>query len=288
MTGSVFAEMKSSLLDAYFGLRRLARGDLSINQALQCARFYFTAYGQSRLIANLPRSGLHWLTLMMGLALKLQSGGDGQYTFDDQGRWNSGNFVSTPLDWRTPLGEMGMELDFSRPIIYQTYRRYEEVVCFQKSKMKTVILVRNPIRRLESWFVWQGNDIEDQDEFFESGAIESTIAFLNSWAEFRRKHEDRCLIVRFEDMVADLEGVLGSVSDFWELGVSEENLRETARLCSKEKMLAKIPETVHRTNPRVTVRPRDVISRKNILRINQKMRDQLIFDYGYDFSERGG
>ena len=145
--------------DALAITKLLARGDLNLEQKTDCVKFYFTAYGINRLYATLPRSGFHYLTLVMEIVLDLANGGDGNYSFAQNFWWPKSGVRYEKLDWRaTKSTPETTGLEPTELLFYHTHLPFYRVRSAMIWKMRCVVQVRNIIDVLESFiYRWTGD-----------------------------------------------------------------------------------------------------------------------------------
>ena len=86
-------------------------------------------------------------------------------------------------------------------------------------------------------------------------------------------------------MVSDPVDNLSRIVHLWNLGIEESVLRSAVDLCSREKMIAKIPGNRFENNKRVTVRKDRgrLFSRENTSYIKKAIHDKLRHDFGYEY-----
>lgn len=268
------------------------RPDLSPKQKLACLRFYFDGGGVNNLFATLGRCGRWWTCLTIALALDLKSRGAGVYHYENDAWYAHGGMKYAKLDWRTPAGTMSVEAPgvVSSPVYYHTHHPYFRTRCRQVKGMKVVIVVRPILESLESIFFKHGGNpaflvnLQDEDSFAWDRHLDEDIEFYNSWGDFAKRHPSNCLMLKYEELVADPVGTHKAICDFWGLDVHVSYLKEAIKRTTKKAMAEKIPFKAG--NLRVSYRKeRGVISKGRRNRILSRLRRELIHDFGYDYSE---
>lgn len=271
-----------------FGKRMLCsvyKRDILIREALECVRFYFTAYGVRRALATLPRSGVNYMLLVFNIALDIAQGGTGDYYYQ-QKDWKSNYNIQASFDWRTPVKRLRSgDTYFRNPIIFHTNVPYHQIENLQKANMRTVVVVRNLFNQLESRLFHMGYNASNQDEFLRAGYVDLSIGFFNSWGKFLQNHD--AFLVKYEDIIQDPYEAIKNILHFWEgFDLPESSIRIAIARCSKEEMIKRIPKEVLLENPRVSVRKqKGVFSTTSIKFIKDKIKKNLRYHLGYDYSK---
>ena len=155
--------------------------------------------------------------------------------------------------------------------------------------MKIVFTVRNIFDQLESWLLHTFEDSSAQDEFIRQGYVEKTIEHFNYLGDFISdpdKVADKDYVcIRYENLVSDPLANLFRIVRLWDLEIGESALRSAVSLCSRERMISKIPSSLIANNKRVVVRDNrgKLFSRESISYINRTIRDNLRYDFGYQY-----
>ncbi len=257
----------------------VVRKDYTIEEKMKCLKFWTNSYGQRNLWATLPRSGQHWLELMMNVAYDITNGGTGYYGYVN-GNWRVacfGNRITVDAyDWGSAVkydpDEMGK-------FIFHTHQPYYKLVNWKKNKMHTMILIRNIYDQAKSFVRYQGMD---QDDFIKAGYIDRTIDFCNSWERFVEKYG--AFIIFYEEMVNFPVSLLYEISGYFDMKLSIESINKAVKLCTKEKMRGKIPKELQHSNMRVTPDEwRFEFSNKNKEIIRKKIKRKLKYNFGYEY-----
>lgn len=270
------------------------RPDFDVKQKASCLRFYFDGAGIRNLLATAGRTGSNWTMLGIAIASDLANGGPGTYEY--VGPWTpSGGIRYTKLDWRTParaFPDYMTEL-INDPFYFHTHLPYYRIRCAQLKNMKTVIVVRSILESLESHYFksagnprWPELGLDDWDKFSWDRHLDEILEFYNSWGEAARSRV-KCLIFKYHELKADPVGTHKAMTDFWGLNIPEECIEEAFKRNSKKAMEEKIPKEEHDTNHVVSFRTeRGVIPEHIKNHILERLNRELIYDFGYDYSEK--
>lgn len=225
--------------------------DLSAAQKRNCVRLYFKGKQARGLFATLPRSGWHYLTLLIGVTLDLAEGGDGQYDFYDKAERGAAGrkafhvrgreLKTAPLDWRLGYGTPTIPKD---PEILNTHMPYYRITTLDAPNMRTVILVRNAWAVLESLLDKFEIAVEDYDGFIDGTLnrpylFKDMLRFLNSWAT--QLNRNNTMLVRYEDLMKNPSVELRRIMTFLDApDISDDLTCQAVDLCSKRRNLEKI------------------------------------------------
>lgn len=269
-----------------FGRRLLGlllKRDILIREALECVRFYFTAYGVGRLFAIASRAGCTYVLRIIDSAWDIAQGGTGEYYYETQKETWQPSYLETPCDLRTPLKKArSCDPDSRMPIIFSTRSPYHHIENRRKRNMKVVLLVRHLFDLFESELL--DMKVSDQEDFLRSGLIDFTIGFYNSWGKFLEDHHN-ALLVKYEELLENPCEVIKRMLRFWELDLPESCIRRAVAMCSKEEMIRRIPPEKLATNPRVSaVSHGGILSRDTAEFIKNKIKKHLRYSLGYDYS----
>ncbi len=256
----------------------VVRRDFTAKEKIKCLKWWTNSYGQRNLWATLPRSGQHWLELMINVAHDITNGWDGDYSYVN-GYWLVGNRKQITVDaynWRSAVkydpDEMGK-------LIFHTHQPYYRLVNWKKGKMKTMILIRNIYDQAKSFCRYQGID---QDAFIKAGYIDRTIDFYNSWGRFAKKNA--VFVLQYEKIIKYPKEMLEHISYFFDLGLTDESISKAVESCTKEKMRERIPKKLQHSNMRVTPDEWNFeFSDKNMEIIQRKMKKKLKYNFGYEY-----
>ena len=272
----------------------MLRPDLNPRQKFNCLKFYFDGGGINNLFATLTRSGAAWSILTINLALDLANGGEGTYTYADEFWHPHGGVRYAKLDWRVPAGTTndGLNWPATDPLFYHTHHPYFRTRCRRVNDMNVVIVVRSILESLESNFfkvagspLFPETTVQDEDSFPWTRYLDDAIEFYNSWGDVAKRHGN-CLVLRYHELKADPVGTHKAITDYWDLDIPVGCLEETLKRTSKKAMAEKIPQEEQGTVLRVSYRKeRGVISEARRKHILERLRRELIHDFGYDYSE---
>lgn len=272
----------------------ILRPDFDTSQKLNCLKFYFDGGGINNLLATLTRSGQMWTELTVALALDLKDGGSGDYTYKEDYWYPDSGIRYTKLDWREPAGIMNDAMGgaIRSPVHYHTHHPYYRTRCRRVKDMKVVITVRSILESLESNYFkiarsphWPEVTVDDEDSFAWDRYLDDAIEFYNSWGDVLTWHKS-CVAFRYHELKADPVGTHKAITDFWELDIPMECIEEALKRTSKKAMAKKVPKKEHETVLRVSYREqRGVISEPRKLKILERLRRELIHDFGYDYSD---
>jgi hypothetical protein len=260
---------------------------LSFNQKLQCLRFYFDGNGIDNLYATLTRSGSHWTQLGIALAIDLAGGGDGAYYFENNLWYPENGLKYTKLDWRTPTGTLGHFRE-DNPFLFHTHHPYFRVRCARLKKMKIVIGLRNIHKSIESNYfkraaIPDNPTEEDEKNLAWEKLVDDAIEFYNSWGDVIRWHKN-CLVYKYEDLVADPVGTHEEMLNFWGFDLPRSCIEEAFKRITKEEMKIKIPDDKITPQIRISFRSKDKFIPENRKKfIDKKIKEKLIFNFGYDY-----
>jgi len=258
----------------------------SLQQKKRCLDFYFKASRNQPLLAWLPRSGYNWTATTFKVAYELENGREGEYSYlNDAWLFSSpqATQIISPLDFRTP----SKQTFNNNPIFYWSPLPYYAVPCRAKAKIRVALIIRNIFDQQRSRFAQSGYTSDTEREYFKDIFLTSTLGFLNSWGDYCSCHPERCLIIKYEDLLKDPFSTLKPLANFLELNVSDNSLSQAIERCSKPEMKKRIPLELHnsKTQTRVTFDKRNSPftewGHKYLL---ESIRKNLRHDFGYDYS----
>ena len=271
---------------------------LDLATRLKCVGFYFAADSVRRLHVTSPRSGSLWSELGMVLAIDLATGGDGEYTYENDIFWPRAGLAYRRLDWRHPMGDF--ETIFVRSdgpalgklLYFHSRNPYFRSRCAQLKNMKIVVSTRSIPETLESRYFKQMTDPDlpavspdDEDSFDWDKYLADAIEFTNSWGDVLTWHRS-IRHYRYEDLKADPVECHKEILDFWGFDVPRECIEEGFRRAHREEMKKRIPPAERATNARVSFRRKDqrgVISEARKRHIIDRLRRELIYDLGHTY-----
>ena len=284
ISASCSSQLYDKLYLAYNLVGTLFKPKLSLEQRKRCLKFLFGSVEIRPLIAGLARGGLHWTEVVLKVAFDLENGGSGEYYFENNG-WcfNSPHSkrINPPLDFRFPLYQKYCE----KPICYRTGQSYYAIPCQAKSGMRVAILVRNLYNQQKSRFYHSGYSRETERAYFQDEWLMRDIGFLNSWGEYHAQFPERCIIVKYEDLLNNTFKVVKPLAEFIQLKVSDDSLCKAIERCTKLEMKKRIPQELQKKNIRVTLDSReDPFSEWGRQFLKDAIEKKLNYDFGYDYS----
>lgn len=276
-------------------LKLLAFGNLSEEQRSKAVAMYFRGRPVQGLFATLPRSGWHFLTLLLGVTLDLRDGGDGEYDFYDKlDRGDSGRkafhvrdreLLFGTLDWRAVYGHPALS---DNPEILHSHMPFYRVTSLPLPDMRTVIVVRNAWHVIDSLIDKFEVGAQDIDAYID-GSLGSPydfpemLRFFNSWGT--RLEQTNTLCVRYEDLVRNPANWAHEILTFLGYeGVTLELATNAAALCSKEKNLEKIKAAGGQTGDKRVrfAESRVSFSEMQEAKIQQMLSKSRYAAFGYD------
>lgn len=271
---------------------------LSFDQKTKCLQFYFNAGGTSRLLAVSNRSGARWIQLAIELALDLQTGGKGEYVFENDHYYPTKGQLFTRLDWRSPSGLWEQQHQrltgpvIDRKLFLVTHNNYNQLRSRKISQMQTVLVTRSIpaiiaslISKLSSQEDQDGTPSEDASTFDWKPFMGKSVDFYNSWGDVMKWHP-AIRHYKYEDLKADPVGTHMEMLNFWGLPVDEDVMGEALFRASKKEMLKRMPLSHDSPNLRVSTRTqteRRVISENELRHIVNALNQELAYDFGYNF-----
>ena len=272
----------------------LLRRDFDLAQKRACLKFYFDAGGVNNLYATLTRSGSRWTSLTFDLALDLKRGGDGNYVLDSEAWRPNGGVHYSKFDWRTPAGittsgKTGWRIT---PLYYHTHLPHYRTRCQRVRKMNVVVVVRSVLEVLESLYYklahsphWPEITVDDEDSFPWERNLDDLIEFHNSWGDVAMRHGS-CRVFRYHELKADPVSTHKEIADFWGLDLPEDLIAEALNRTSKKAMKEKLSGQQQDETIRVSYRKeRGSLSEERVAAILERLRRELIHDFGYDYSD---
>ncbi len=273
------------LWDAAALAKFCTRGDMTWQQKQAYLGFYFNAADHIQpLFVTLTRSGFHYSMLTIQLALDLADGGSGEYYYADRGwRLERGGLLYTHLDWRTPTHTTGFGIDGRH--LYFTHQPFFRVRSGCVERMRAVLLVRNLLDQMSSWYFRLAEDRNDPFSFPWRKRLTDSIEYLNSWGDFRARH-DNVAVCRYEDLTANPFDELKRLLAFWQLEVPDDCLRTALERTSKEEMRRRLPEAEQDVskNSRVSFRgDGDQAPAALLDAVREAAKTELVHNFGYEY-----
>jgi hypothetical protein len=275
------------------------KAHVTLDQRLDCLRFYFHSGDVRRLHAAQPRSGHLWSELGMALAIDLAQGGDGEYTYENDLFYPTNGIGYRRLDWRIPLGIANRMYDRSsgpgtaRPIYYHSRHPYFRIRSARLKDMKIVVLVRSILDSLESRYVKfalaphiTGVSLDDDSGFDWDSAINRSVEFFNSWGDALQWHPN-IMLTKYEDLKSDEVGRHQEILDFWGFDVPEDCVAEGFRRASKAEMKKRMPSDLRTDNLQVAERSksqRQSLTDQRKAYIIRRLHQDLVHNLGYAFN----
>jgi hypothetical protein len=251
-----------------------------------------------RFLATLPRTGTNYIISLLTCATDVENGLTGGYEYKDN-LW----IYDTQLPYSPSIQQFlrYQLLDYScnANVFFHAHYPYKDKINSPPivdiideeylHSMHVIFTVRNIYEQIES-FVMQRileGEIKTQEEFIADGRVEGAIHYFNYWGDFAidKKEGEDYLCIRYEDFVADPIKILANVSSIWNMDISTASFEEAVDLCSREKMIAKIPRNELEANTRISVRKDRgrILNERSLEYINKAIRNGLRHDFGYAF-----
>lgn len=255
---------------------------------LKAIELFVSSHKNKRYLSTLPRSGTGYIIRLLATASDIEDGGLGKYEFVNN-RW-VGNFnIVCPAEFHNLVAILKRNEMIHKNFFVVAHHPIQKTNILNVNSTKVVFTVRSIPQQLESWLMHTFGDRASQDEFIRQGYVERTIDYFNYWGKFisklNRRAEKDYICIRYEDMVADPLSNLLRIVNFWNLEIGESALESAVGLCSKEKMMSKIPEDQIATNKRLTIRQGRgrLFSEENASYINSVINDKLKYNFGYEY-----
>ena len=241
-----------------------------------------------RYMSTLPRSGTNYIISLLTSASDIATGGSGEYRYVDDA-WVFDVEMVYPSILHNFVEVLKRDVPVSPNFFMFAHHPVQKTNMFNVNSMKVVFTVRNILDQLESWFMHTFEDSSFQNEFIRKGYVEKTIDHFNYWGDFISKSnkvaDKDYVCIRYEDMVSESLRNLSRIVHLWDLGIEDSVLRTAVDLCSREKMISKIPINQFNSNKRVTVRKDrgKLFSKENVSYINDAIQNKLRHNFGYQY-----
>ena len=297
----------------------ICRRELSYAQKISVVRFFCNGDGIQNLYPTLTRSGSHWSLLGLAIASDLAAGGCGEYDYEEDFWMPRGGSIYTKLDWRVPLDNFDANIDPAigsilqsklgnttrpfNPVILHTHLPYMRTRLASIRNMRVAVLLRNIYDSMESKYfkhlvlVKQGKmplelttqknlaseePNEKNDFLFPwDKLLSDTIEFFNSWGNIIARNPSVCLY-HYDDMLAEPIATHKSLSDFWNLNLPQECIKEAFHRVNKNEMKKKLPDDQQTANSRVSFRKKsETLPLDRVNYIQEKLEKHLVHDFGY-------
>jgi hypothetical protein len=255
---------------------------------LKGVKLLVRACKNKRFLSTLPRSGTDYITCLLTSASDIEDGGTGEYKYVNDG-WVHNINLLYPSVLHNLIVFLEKERHVHKNFIMFAHHPVQKTNILNVNSMKVVFTVRNIFDQLESWLLHTFDCSSAQDEFIRKGYVERTIGHFNYWGDFisdPNKVADKDYVcIRYENLVSDPLANLFRIVRLWDLEIGESALRSAVDLCSRERMISKIPSSLIADNKRVVVRDNRgrLFSEKNISYINRAICDNLRHDFGYQY-----
>jgi len=263
--------------------------DLDFGQRLDCVRQYLGGHGIKNLYATMGRSGWHWSLLGIQLAMDLENGGEGDFYYAEP-FWipGTGSLRFAELEWRNAYSNDYLGAPIQAPVLFHTQHPYFRLRTRALKSMRTVVVVRDIVKSVESNFFKVANVpdnpvFEDAQLFDWEGHTLTAIEFANSWGDAFRWHP-HIKIIRYEDLLANPVGLTKEMTDMWGLKLSKDCLADAFSRITKGAMKAKLQSQGILKQQRVSYRAAGAgAPPEGISRIKSVIRSTLIHDFGYNY-----
>jgi len=254
-----------------------------------CLAFYAGGEGVRRLFATLPRSGFHYLALMIDVALDLKGGGSGAYTYDGGEFHSAGGRHDVALDWRWKLGRLTYAP--VEPYIFHSHMPYYRNTCWALPAMRTVVMVRNVWDAMESLMAYHAVRPDEYDAFLAGRrragegpdfpfSFQEFVRFFDSWGAVLGRRG--VMALRYEDLIADPVAEATRVAALWDLEIPGDCIERAVELCSKDRMKAHLQAAGVAATPRVRFdRTRLDLTPRQADYVRRHLRRGRYGDFGY-------
>lgn len=258
-------------------------------QRLNCVRQYLGGHGINNLYATMGRAGWHWSLLGIQLAMDLEMGGDGDFHYVEP-FWvpSSGVFRFAELEWRNAYSNDYLAAPIYEPVLFHTQHPYFRLRTKALKSMRTVVVVRNIVKSVESNFFKVANvpdnPVSEDAKLFDWESYTLTaVEFTNSWGDALRRFP-HIKIVRYEDLLANPARLTKEMTDMWGLNLSESSLEEAFSRITKDAMRVKLESQGVLSQQRVSYRAVDAgAPAEGISRIKSIISATLTHDFGYNY-----
>mgnify|MGYP000882249571 CR=1 FL=1 len=262
---------------------------LNFQQRINCVRHYLGGHGITNLYATMGRSGWHWSLLGIQLAMDLESGGKGDFYYVEP-FWipSTGALRFAELEWRNAYSNDYLGAPIHAPVLFHTQHPYFRLRTRALKSMRTIVVVRDIVKSVESNFYKAANvpdhpDFEDAQLFDWEGYTLSAIEFANSWGNALRWHP-YIKFIRYEELLSNPIELTKEMTDMWGLNLSNDCLTDAFSRITKEAMKKKLQAQGILKQQRVSFRKPDASAPADcISRIKSIIRSTLIHDFGYNY-----
>lgn len=251
-------------------------------------RIFTRSFKNKRYMSTLPRSRTGYIISLLTIACDIAAGGTGEYRYVDDA-WVFDVEMAYPSVLHNFVEVLKKDVPVSPNFFMFAHHPVQKTNMFSVDSMKIVFTVRNIHDQLESWLLHTFGDGSAQEEFIRQGYVEKTIDHFNYWGDFisnpNKVVDKDHVCVRYEDMISDPLANLFRIVRLWDLEIGESALQSAVNLCSRERMVSKIPSSLIANNKRVVVRDNRsrLFSEKSISYINRAICDNLRHDFGYEY-----
>lgn len=251
-------------------------------------RVFRCSLKNKRYMSTLPRSGTNYIISLLTSASNIAAGGNGEYQYVNDA-WVFGVQMVYPSVFHNFVEVLKKDVPISPNFFMFAHHPVQKTNMFSVDSMKVVFTIRNIYDQLESWLLHTFNEPSAQDQFIRQGYVERTINHLNYWGDFisrpDKTAEKDYVCIRYEDLIAEPLANLKRVVKLWALDIDDSILEKAIELCSREKMISKIPSSQFSSNKRVVVRDDrgKLFSEENNSYINRAIRENLRYNFGYHY-----
>ena len=251
-------------------------------------RIFKRSLKNKRYMSTLPRSGTNYIIPLLTSACDIAAGGTGEYRYVDDA-WVFDVEMVYPSVLHNFVEVLKKDVPVSPNFFMFAHHPVQKTNMFNVESMKVVFTVRKILDQLESWLLHTFNYSSAQEEFIRKGYVERTIGYFNYWGDFisdPNKVADKDYVcIRYENLVSDPLANLTRITRLWDLEIGESALQSAVNLCSRERMISKIPSSLIANNKRVVVRENrgKLFSKESISYINRAICDNLRHHFGYKY-----
>jgi len=253
------------LYDSFFD----TKSDASIRQKLK----FQLSMDKPNVLATIPRSGYHWFSSVLTSTLEYDLFGNADFDLVGDHYRHKLKFDSTLQDFR------GISVP-DKCLYYHTHYPYYKIKSLKRYGGKKVILIRHPYEQQKSYFRFCEFNKDKEEIYRKTDSIQKAIDFYNSWYLYLKKHPEKCLLIKYEDLMRNPEIHFNECFQFFEIEFTEKALREGIRTNDRNNVLKKV-NSDNIDNKCITVDRTEKFTEEMKEYILNSFREDLISDFGY-------
>lgn len=249
------------------------------------------------LFVTFPASGTNWTNDVMAYVLAKTFKGEHGITFDKdaaslkKGKTFSYPFIS-PADSRTlsmdTIAQHFPELNLDH--VFHTHGFWKESTLWGLDSARTVMISRHIPTAIFSYFAKRRNVFSSFEECLEKkGILERAIKFYNSWHSYREKNPSKFYFYKYEDCRENPRKSFSEAMEFmFQKKFDDSVIEEALDFFSFDKQKEREKEFNRDDKKHFHFKGqtsyRDEIAPETYQHILQKLNDELISDFGYDYA----